>query len=335
MIILYLNRLGIIGILIVLFGILVYFTGFLDYIVTAVFWFLVLGSSEGKAILLLVIMGSLLIVNSLLVAGKLTTKFASVDISGANKYLKYTLILILFTYILGLIIEIWLRLQYGVSIFTVFVSLNPEVSSTSIIHSHVFKSALGHMISNLGANVPSNIHTGDSLFSFLSPATYIIIFTLPLTYITGLLSMDNRIDIYKLIMAFALSLSLVGMIDGGLFSQPAIIGFAGLVGMYFIKKPFSPKNLIKPTIIVLIIILLGLTLEITGSNPDYHQITLINQKEPVDMGAYKIISINDADPKIIRIKPSENDKNTLINLFGTFKGKTDGFFISWNFYSFF
>jgi hypothetical protein len=331
---LYWNRLGIIGIFLVLFGILVYFTGFLDGIVTSIFWFLVLGSSEGKSILFLVIMGSLLILNSLIVAGN-SSKFALGNVSTANKYLKYTLILILFTYAVGLIIEIWLRLQYGASIFTVFISLKPDISSTSIIHSHVFKSALGQIITNLGANIPSNIHTGDSLSPFLSPATYIILFTLPLTYFTGLLSMDKRMDHYKLIMAFALSLSLVGMIDGGLFSQPAIIGFAGLLGMYFIKKPFFPRNLIKPTIIVFLLIMAGLFLEIAGSNPDYHQITVINQKEPVDMGGYKGISTNSVGVNIININSTENDKNTFVSLFETFKGKADGFFITWNFYSYF
>lgn len=330
------NRLEIIGIILVLFGILVYFTGFLDGVITAIFWPLVLGSSEGKAILLLVIMGSLLILNSIITRHQISPKFDAKTVSIANRYLKYTLILILFTYGLGLIIEVWLRLQYGVSLFTVFVSLNPDVSSTSIIHSHVFKSALGSTLTNIGGVVPSQIHTGDSLARYLSPATYIIFLTLPLAYLTGLLSMDDRMDHYKVIMAFALSISLVGMIDGGIFSTPAIIGFAGLLGMYFIKKPFSPRNLIVPSIIVFMVIILALSLEIGGSNPDYHQITVIHQKEPVDMGAYKVININNStNVNIINIKTTENDKNTFVNLFETFKGKADGFFITWNFYSYF
>jgi hypothetical protein len=148
--------------------------------------------------------------------------------------------------------------------------------------------------------------------------------------------MDNRIDLYKLIIAFAATLALIGIVDGGIFSNPAIIGLAGLIGMYFIEKPFSPRNLIKPSIIILIIILAGLGLEIGGSNPDYHQITVIHPAQPVNMSNYDILSIeNNNDKSIIDIKSTINDKETLLNLYQTFQGKADGFFMTWNFYSYF
>lgn len=289
------------------------------------------GSSEGKAVLFFFFMGSLLVLNSI-ITDKISI-FASID--NSRRYLKYTLLIALFTYLVGILLEIWLRIYFDVSLFTIFISLNPEVTSTSIMHSHVFKSAIGSIPTTLGITLSSNIHTGESLFKYVSPLTYLIILTLPVAYITSLISMDKRIDIYRVIIAFAASLTLIGMIDGGLFSNPAIIGLAGLLGMYFIEKPFSPRNLIKPTLIVLIIILAGLTVEIAGSNPDYHQITLINQTESIDWSGYHITNvINTNNHTNIQIETTQNEKENLLKLFKTLKGKADGFFITWNFYSY-
>lgn len=320
----------------IIVGVLIFEVGYLHNAATSLFYPLLLGSSEGKAVIFLVLMGSFLLLNFIITSGKINTRFTSMDIWDSKKYLKYTLIIILFTYAVGIIIEIWLRLKFGVSLFTVFVSLNPDVSSTSIIHTHIFKSTLGSLIGNLGALIPSNIHTGDSLFKYISPLAYIIILTLPLTYITSLISMDNRMDKYKLIIAFAASLTLIGMVDGGFLSNPGIIGFAGILGMYFVKKPISSRNLIKPIIIVLIVILAGLSLEIAGSNPDYHQITVINQTEPINWDGYNVLSTTNTDNRTtINIKTTKNDRETLIGLFPLLKGKADGFFITWNFYSYF
>ncbi len=331
------NRLSVIGILLIILGILIWRLSFIHGIATSLFWPLTLGSSESKAVIFLIVMGSLLLLNSIITSGKITNKFASQDIFTSRKYLKYTVILVLFTFMIGLICELWLRFQFGVSIFTVFVSVNPTLTSTSIIHSHVFKSVLGYTFTTLlGVVVPSNIHTGESLFKYISPIAYIVFLTLPLIYITSLISMGNRIDLYKLIIAFAAALALIGIVDGGIFSNPAIIGFGGLIGMYFIKEPFSPRDLIKPTIIVLIIILAGLGLEIGGSNPDYTQITVIHPTQPANLSGYDVLSVeNNQDKTIIDIKSPINDKETLLNLYQTFSGKADGFFKTWNFYSYF
>ena len=329
----YLNRLNIAGILLIIAGILVYKVNFLHGVATSLFYPLLLGSSEGKAIIFLVTVGSLLILNSLIFSGK---RLAFIDTSNSKKYLKYAIIIVLFTYIVAIITEIWLRLRFGVSIFTVFVSLNPDVGSTSIIHTHVFKSTLGYIFSIMGGAAPSNIHTGDSLFRYLSPLTYIILITLPLTYILSLISMDHLRDLYKVAIAFGAPLAMIGMVDGGIFSNPAIIGLSALMGMYFIKEPFSPRNLVKPVIIMFLIVTVGLFLEVGGSNPDYHQITVIHQTEPINWNGYDVLNTTTENNRtIIEIKPTKNDRETLVNLFPTFKGKADGFFITWNFYSYF
>ncbi|HTX61084.1 MAG TPA: hypothetical protein VMC48_02140 [Methanobacterium sp.] len=327
----YINRFTLIGIVLIVIGLLIYRLEFLHTTATSIFYPLLLGSSEGKLVLFLGIMGSLLILNSLISSGKFSTKFAFMDIQNSRRYLKYAVILILITYLTSILIEIWLRISFGVSLFTVFVSLNPDVSSTSIMHSHVFKSALGSLL-NLGTFLPSNIHTGDSLFRYISPVAYLIVITLPMTYFTSLIAMDSRMGHYKMIIAFAASLAMIGMVDGGLFSNPAIIGFAGLIGMYFIKEPFSPKDLIKPVLIVLLIIITGLVIEIGGSNQNNHQITLIGQTEPVNWNGYNVLS---TENNTYVLYYNDNDRKNLLNLFTILKGKSDAFFITWNFYSYF
>jgi hypothetical protein len=328
----YINRFTLIGAILILLGLMVYQLQFLQVTAISLFYPLLLGSSEGKLVLFFIIMGSLLILNSLISHIKIASKFAAEDVGDSRRYLKYAVILILITYMVGIIIEISLRANYGASLFTVFVTLNPDVSSTSIMHSHVFKSALGSILNTLGAVLPSNIHTGDSLFKYISPLAYLIVITLPLTFITSLLSMDRRMWHYRIIIAFAASLAMIGMIDGGLFSNPAIIGFAGLIGMYFIREPFSPKNLVIPTLIVLLIIIAGLSIEIGGSHQDNHQITLINQVQPIDWNGYQVEKIENST-YILHYK--DNDRKNLLNLFNILKGQSDGFFITWNFYSYF
>jgi hypothetical protein len=327
----YLNRFTLIGALLILLAILIYGLEFLKGPATYLFYPLLLGSSEGKVILFFIFMGSLLLLNGVITSGKIKGKFALLDIWESRRYLKYAIALVLITYLVGILIEIWLRINFGVSLFTVFVSLNPDVSSTSIIHSHVFKSALGSILNTLGTVLPSNIHTGESLSKYISPVAYLIVFTLPLVYLTSLISMDNRLEHNRIIIAFAASLAMIGMIDGGLFSNPGIIGLGGLIGMLFVSKPFKPRELIKPAIIVLVIIILGLSVEVAGSNQDYHQITLINQTQPVDWNGYDVISEENGT---VKLTSTQNDKTNLISLFSTLKDKTDAFFITWNFYSY-
>jgi len=327
----YLNRFTLMGVLLILLAILIYGLEFLKGPATYLFYPLLLGSSEGKVILFFIFMGSLLLLNSVITSGKVKGKFALLDIWESRRYLKYAIALVLITYLVGILIEIWLRVSFGVSLFTVFVSLNPDVSSTSIIHSHVFKSALGSILNTLGTVLPSNIHTGESLSKYISPVAYLIVFTLPLVYLTSLISMDNRLEHNRIIIAFAASLAMIGMIDGGLFSNPGIIGLGGLIGMLFVSKPFKPRELIKPAIIVLVIIILGLSVEVAGSNQDYHQITLINQTQPVDWNGYDVISEENGT---VKLTSTQNDKANLITLFSTLKDRTDAFFITWNFYSY-
>lgn len=325
-----------IGIILILLGVLVYVTDFLDGVMMTITWPLLSGSSEGKAILLLVTMGSLLLINSLIRSRRsfLDTIHSTLYNCSheGREYLKWFIIIVLLTYAVGIILEIWLRYRYGVSILTIFVSLNPSPTSTSPTHSHVFKAVLGSVIDWVGVNVPGNIHTGGSLIQQVTPGAFLIIFTLPAAYILGLLSLDDRLVIHRLIMAFCMTLAMVGMLDGGLFSQPGVMGLGGTLGMYAIKSPFQHRQLLYPALVVMLLIVSGVAVEVVGSNPAYHELTIINPQASLDLSDYNVISIQEVENRtIVRIKTDQSDKEFIEGLFVSLDGKAQGFFMTWDF----
>lgn len=325
---------GLVGVIMIILGLLFLKIGILDKVLMMVLWPLLSGSSDGKAVLLFVLMGSLLIVNSIITTSRIKNSSILKNLD-EKKCLKWTVIVILLTFIAGILIELWLRISYGVSPFTTFFAVNNGESSTSILHTHVFKSFIGYAISLFGIKIPSYIHTGVSLVPFLYPSFLIIIITFPVVYILGVLSLNGRRDIHKLILVFALTLSLISMVDGGLFSQPGVIGLAGLLVLYFAKTPFKIGNLIKPACIMFLIIFAGLAIEIAGSNTEYHDVTVVNQTMPVDLKTYNATVIeNTADKTTYRIYSNMTDKEIFSSLSDNLKDKCEGFFVSWNFSSY-
>jgi hypothetical protein len=284
-------------------------------------------------------MGSLLLLNTVIIHSRLLESWEQ-RISNYNhdgkRFLKWALFIILTTYLAGLLIELIIRAKYGVSPLTIFVSLNPNPTTTSLMHSHVFKAVLGHLAGSWGGLIPSHIHTGSSLYQHVVPWAYLILITLPLAYIAGLFSIDRQRDVFRVIMAFALSLTLIGMIDGGMFSQPAMIGLSGLFILYFIREPFQTRQLVLPMALILLLVLSGLGLELAGNNSSYHELKVINQTKPADLNGYHVLSMEkQQNMTIVRIKTQYSDKNTLESLFATYGGKAEGFFMSWNFFSYF
>ena len=322
----------------ILFSILIFFTTFLDTLILNITYPLLEGSSEGKSVLLFGLMGSILLLYPIFnLNGKIMQKMISLNSAfnrDGNGYLKLVILVVLLTYLLGIVIEIIIRLKLGVSIFTTFVAMDPSPASTSITHSHVFKSVLGDILSLSGFPVPGNIHTGTSLIDYTSPLSFIILITFPLTYILGLISLNQRKNRYKFLLAFAVTTSLIGMIDGGLFSTPALIGISVLLGVYTIKKPFSVRDLLKPSFIIILLILLRISIGIMGSNVDYHEITFIDEKSPVDLNGYTIKSVDqEGNNTIVRISTDRSDKSILTDMVNRSKGNVAGITVSWNIFS--
>jgi hypothetical protein len=85
-----------------------------------------------------------------------------------------------------------------------------------------------------------------------------------------------------------------------------------------------------------LLVLSGLGLELAGNNSSYHELKVINQTEPADLSGYQVLSMEkQQNMTIVRIKTQGSDKSTLKSLFATYGGKAEGFFMSWNFFSYF
>ena len=335
------NKLNIIGIIMILFAVLLSVTNFLDNIILALTYHFLEGSSQGKSIILFSVMGSILLFYPLFnlngIIGKRISsinRFLKIE---EKKYLKFTILTILFTYLFGLLIEVLIRLKLGVSLFTTFVAYNSNsYSSSAITHSHVFKSVLGYILQSFGIHISSGINAGVPLIPYTIPLALIVLITWPLIYIAGIITVsNNERDLFKVILAFALTLSLIGILDGGLFSTPAIIGLAGLLGIYFIKKPFSPKNLLKPSVIVIFLIILRLSIGLFGTSTEVHEITIINPSDNIDLQGYDVLNVQkEGNKTIITVPGNVNDKALLIDMIRTLKGQSSGFFLSWNILSY-
>jgi hypothetical protein len=336
-----LNRLNIIGIIMILFAVLLAGTNFLDKIILALTYHFLEGSSQGKSIILFTVMGSMLLFYPLFnldgILGKRISDISRLVKFEEKKYLKFTIITIFFTYLFGLLIEVLIRIKLGVPLLTTFIAYNSNsYSSSAVTHSHVFKSVLGFIIQSLGIHISSGVNAGVPLIPYTTPLALIVLITLPLIYIAGIIAISNQErELYKVILAFVLTLSLIGILDGGLFSTPALIGLAGLLGIYFIKKPFSPRDLLKPSFIIILLILLRLSIGLIGTNTEVHEITVMNPSDNIDLQGYDVLNIqNETNKTIITVPGNINDKTLLTKLGPTLKGKSSGFFMSWNIYSY-
>ncbi len=322
----------------ILFAIFIYATNLLDHVILSITYPFLEGSSEGKSVILFGVMGSMLLFYPLfrqdgIIANKISKIIPELSFEG-QKYLKITIIIIMVTYLFGMFLEIWIRAKFGVSIFTMFVSFSEGASSTSITHSHILKSVLGSFIEFLGIHVPAQINTGVSLAQYFSPVAFAIFVAFPLVYLTGLASLSRREDIYKIILAFGLTISLIGMLDGGLFSTPALFGLLILLSVYFVKKPFSPKYLAKPMLIVILLIIIRVSIGLIGTNTEFHEITIIDPSENIDLSGYNVLSVKkEGNKMIVKVPGNTNDKVLLLKLIDDLKGKSSGFFLSWNIYS--
>lgn len=329
------NRLSIIGIVLIIVSILIILVNSLDQLALQLTYPFLMGSSEGKSIIFFFLMGSMLIFSQLMNNSEYI-KNSHVGSKTGNYYLKMVIIIVFITYILGILFEIWIRTKFGVSMFTTFVSTTPNLSTSSIIHSHVFKSMLGILISDSGLYVPTNIHTGISIANYIPKFAMIIFAVLPTVYILGLLSLKNRNDRQKILLIFALSTTLIGMVDGGLFSTPALIGIAILLGIYSIKIPFSPRNLIKPSTIIILLVIIRVLIGLIGSNPDVYEITVIGAQGEIELQGFNVLDEKMVGNKtIITVSSNINELAFFNQTSKVLEDKYPAFFISWNIYSYF
>lgn len=320
------------GIILILLSFIILVTNFVDAFVTSLLWPLLEGSSEGKTVIFLGLIGMTLILSSLIRQNKSIQEKLYKNEEYHLKYIAYTITILIIAALIGLAVEAYIRQQFGVSFFTILTSMDPNTSTSSPMHSHAYKSVLG-VFANLF--VPSHINTGSSILRYAMPYVLVILILWPVSYILGLFGLSDMRDLHRIVSIIALNVALIGLLDGGIFSQPFLIGIGFLLLVYFSNGKIGLKYFIKPVIIMGYILLLGMIIEVGGSDTTCHTLTVINQTEPVDMSNYNVTSIEvNGDITTYKLNTSIADKQLIREIFEKYKGKSNLTFMSWNFYTY-
>ncbi|KZX15018.1 hypothetical protein MBCUT_18200 [Methanobrevibacter cuticularis] len=345
------SRYTIAGIIFLLLSILIFFSNSLDFFIRPITELFLMGSSKGKDILFFAIIGLFLIFSQIfeynnnfkensIVKNLISFRISKILKFNNRFYLKISIILFLITAILGLILEVVMRYYLGIGQLTIFVSMVPDPTTTSIIHSHIYKAILGNIITSTLTNVPEGIHTADSLAQYVPVLANIIMIILPIMFLTLLASLKNRLFPTRLILIFAATCGLIGIVDGGLFSTPAIVGIFGMMIIYFDEYPlnyyigkvlkiqsltdktrnkiiFIQKHSMKsyltfkrtvPYIFLILIIILRISIAILGTNTEYYEVAIFDPVDNLDLDNYSILSINESSNN------SSEKKNNTSNL---------------------
>ncbi len=320
------------GILLVLLGFIILFTDYIDSFVTQLLWPLLEGSSEGKTVLFLWLLGITLILSSVIRNNEKIKAKLYKDKDYHLKYVKLSIILLIICALIGLLIEAHIRQQFGVSFYTILTSMSTSTSTTSPMHSHAYKSVLGIFANYF---VPSHVNTASSILQFAMPYALIIVIFWPVCYILGLIGTCDMRDLHRIVAIVSLIVALIGLIDGGIFSQPFLIGIGFLLLTYYSNGKIGVKYFIKPVVIMGYILLLAMIIEVGGSDTAQHTLTVVNQTEPIDMTEFNVTNIEvNGDLTVYTLNCSTPDKQLIQEVFSKFKGKCDLTFMSWNFYTY-
>ena len=352
------NKTILVGILFIIIAGVLFITDILNPIIHPITYLFLMGSSKGKDILFFGLMGLFLISTQLF-------KDLKVD---SDKFLKISIILGSITLIAGILLEVLFRYQLGIGLNTIFMTTQKTVSSTSILHTHVLKSIFGELLTKtMGSHIQSGINTGAGLYAYIPDLAKIVIILLPILFFTILLSVRNRKFATTLIGSFSGTCLLIGALDGGLFSTPAIIGICGLIftkrngfcveiHLHNILKDThiacekcqaipphkNKKNLIielikryLPFIIVILIILLRLSISVLGANTEYYEVDVINPTDNLELNDFPIENVTVSENKTVYIIDSNYNEMELLNdLKIPLNNSCDYFTQTWNIFSY-
>ena len=352
------NKTILVGFLFIIIAGVLFISNILNPIVHPITHLFLMGSSKGKDIIFFGLMGFFLI----------STQFFKDFKIDSDKYLKITLILGSVTLISGILLEILFRYQMGIGLNTIFMTMGKSISSTSILHTHLLKSIFGEIITILmGPFIESEINTGVGLYQYIPQLAKLIIILLPITFATLLLALRNKRFIQTFLLSFFGCCLLIGALDGGLFSTPAITGICGVFLMlrngecieqivdYIagidknicdrckIIPPFkNKKNLIVvlikrylPYIAAALIILLRFSIAVIGANTDYYEVDVVNPADNIELNAFPIENVTHNENKTVYIMNSDYNEMKLLNdLKIQLNDSCDYYTVSWNIFSY-
>lgn len=356
------NKTTIIGLIFIVFAGLLFVTDIFNPIIRPITHLFLMGSSKGKDIMFFGILGLFLIM----------PQFIKKDFN-PERYLKISIVIGWVLLICGIILEILFRLQMGIKLNTVFCAMSNTMSSTSILHTHLLKSILGAIITQIiGPFVQSNINTGVGLYSYVPSFGFLVILLIPILFVTLILAIKNRPWFTTLLLAFFSSCLIIGAIDGGLFGIPALVGILGLClvyrnGFYLNhivytllgdEKSLEKNEEIPPVyrnrgfkewkfilnrlliwFVVIGIIILRFTVAFAGAEPDYYTVDVANPTGEIDLGNISTEIINcenntNLNKTTYHIDPSYNEMELINDLKVPLKDSCEYYTVSWNVYSY-
>ena len=357
-----LNKTVIIGLIFILFSGIIFATNIFNPIIRPITYLFLMGSSKGKDIMFFGLLGLFLIIPQLI-----RKDFDS------EKYLKISMIVGWVLLISGILLEIVFRFQMGIKLNTVFCSMSNTMSSTSILHTHLLKSILGAILTQIiGPFIQSDINTGIGLYSYVPTLGYLVILLIPILFITLILAIRNRPWFTSLLLAFFSSCLIIGAIDGGLFGTPALVGILGLYLIYrngfylnYIiytilgdEKSLEKNEEIQPVyrnrgfkewryllnrfliwFVVIAIILLRFSVAFAGAEPDCYTVDVVNPTGEIDLGNISVEVIDfenntNLNKTTYHIDPSYNEMQLINDLNVPLKNSCDYYTVSWNAYSY-
>ena len=355
------NKTIIIGALFILLAGVIFITDILNPIIRPVTYLFLMGSSKGKDIIFFGLLGLFLILSQLIKKDIDTTK-----------YLKISIVLGSVLLISGILLEVIFRLQMGIGLNTVFCSMTNGMSSTSILHTHLLKSILGEVLSQIiGPFIQSDINTGVGLYQYLPSFAFLIILIIPFLFIFIVLASQKRPWFTNFLQAFFSSCLLIGIIDGGMFATPSYIGIFGLFLVYrhghdinnipdnilkddnLLKqikqiqqvcknRDFSQIRILINRYLVLIciglVILLRFTIAFAGADGEYYTVDVVNPEGETDLGIVNgsvIDFTKDANRITYHIDSDYNEMKLINDLKVPLNNSCEYYTVSWNIYSYF
>ena len=354
------NKTVVIGFLFILLAGAIFLTDILNPIIRPVTYLFLMGSSKGKDIIFFGLLGLFLIASQIIKRDIDTTR-----------YLKISIILGFLSLVSGIVLEIIFRLQMGIKLNTVFCSMSDTMSSTSILHTHLLKSILGAILTQImGPFIQSDINTGVGLYSYIPSLSFVVVLLIAVLFITLILAVQKRPWFTNFLMAFFSSCLLIGIIDGGMFATPSYVGILGLflvyrngyylnyiVGTFLRDESLLEKNeLIQPVyrnrgfskmkylfnrfgiyFFIILVIFLRFTVAFAGAETDCYTVDVANPTGDVNLGNVTPMVIdNTTNPNGItyHIDSGYNEMQLINDLKVPLNNTCEYYTVTWNAYSY-
>lgn len=352
------NKTIIIGLAFIILAGAIFVSDIFNPIIRPITYQFLMGSSKGKDIIFFGLLGVLLILSQVIDRDTDTTK-----------YLKISIVIGFVTLVLGILLEVVFRLQMGIKLNTIFASMTNTMSTTSILHTHLLKSILGAVLTQIiGPFIQSDINTGVGLYQYLPSFSFLVMLLIPILFATLVLAIQKRPWFTNFLIAFFSSCLIIGIIDGGMFATPS---YVGLLGLYLVyrngyylnhivgtvlgdKTLLSENETIQPVyrnrdfgqirylfnrfliyFVVIVVIVLRFTIAFAGAEPDYYTVNIANPSDDIDFGDIPMEKVSQNNNiTTYHVDSKYNEMELLNDLKVPLNNSCEYYTVSWNAYSY-